>query len=133
MRFLKLAKTIIERAKKLKFYLYLLNRRKRQFTQMILPHILLIIRSKKHPRSIWVTPDGIQRKSGRSKHYSKRVQLLFLVSRSFSFYAFCWMLNVFLVRYYKCVLLKQEYNNIAMLFYLNTVFENFGILRRGLF
>ena len=30
------------------------------------------------------------------------------ISRSFSFYAICWMLNVFLFRHYKCVLLKQE-------------------------
>ena len=30
------------------------------------------------------------------------------MSRSFSFYVICWMLNVFLVRHYKCVLLKQE-------------------------
>ena len=30
------------------------------------------------------------------------------MSRSFSFYAICWMLNFFLVRHYKCALLKQE-------------------------
>ena len=30
------------------------------------------------------------------------------MSRSCSFYAICWMLNVFLVHHYKCVLLKQE-------------------------
>ena len=48
------------------------------------------------------------------------------VSRPFSFYAVCWMLNVFLVRHYKCVLLKQEQNNIAMLFYLNMVLMNRG-------
>ena len=30
------------------------------------------------------------------------------MSRSFSFCIICWMLNVFLVRHYKCVLLKQE-------------------------
>ena len=56
MRFLKMAKTIIERAKKLKVYLYLRYRCKRQFMQTILTHILTIIRSKKHPRSIWIKP-----------------------------------------------------------------------------
>ena len=54
MRFLKIGKTNIERAKKLKVHLYLRYRRKRQFIQTILTHILSIICSKKHPRSIWV-------------------------------------------------------------------------------
>ena len=45
---------MIERAKKLKVYLYLRYRRKRQFMQTILRHILSIICSKKHPCSIWV-------------------------------------------------------------------------------
>ena len=54
MHFLKIAKTNIERAKKLKVYLYLRYRRKRQFMQMILTHILSIICSKKHPHRIWV-------------------------------------------------------------------------------
>ena len=55
------------------------------------------------------------------------------MSRSFSFYAICLMLNVFLVRHYKCVLLKQEQSNIAMSFYLNTIFEYFRMVRPGLF
>ena len=78
MRFLKLAKKNIEPAKKLTFYLHLRNRSKRQFMQTILTHILSIIRSKKNPRSIWVTSGGIQKRSGRSRHYSKRVQLIFI-------------------------------------------------------
>ena len=55
-RFLQMAKTNIERAKKLKVYLYLRYRLKRQFMQTILTHILSIIPSKKHPHSIWVKP-----------------------------------------------------------------------------
>ena len=56
MRFLRTAKTNIERAKKLNVRLYLRYRRKRQFVETILTHILSIIRSKKHPFSIWVKP-----------------------------------------------------------------------------
>ena len=62
MHFLKLAKTNIECAKKLKFYLCLQNRRKGPFMQTILTHILSIICSKKHPRSIWVTHEKAFRK-----------------------------------------------------------------------
>ena len=54
MRFLKIAKTNVECAKKLKVYLCLRYRRKRQFMQTLLTHILSIIPSKKHPRSNWV-------------------------------------------------------------------------------
>ena len=54
MRFLKMVKTNLERPKKLKVYLYLRYRRKRQCMQTILTHILSIIRSKKHSLSIWV-------------------------------------------------------------------------------
>ena len=54
MLFLKMAKTNIERAKKLRIYLNLRYRRKRQFTQTILTHILSIIHSKKHSGSIWL-------------------------------------------------------------------------------
>ena len=56
MCFLKMAKINIERAKKLKVYLYLQKRRKRQFVQTILTHILSIIPSEKHPRITWVKP-----------------------------------------------------------------------------
>ena len=56
MRFLKIAKTNIERAKKLKVYLYLRCRRKIQFIQTVLTHILSIIRSEKHSYSVWVKP-----------------------------------------------------------------------------
>ena len=54
MRFLKVVKTNIERSKKLKIYWYLRDRRKRQFMQTILTHIISIICSKEYPRSIWI-------------------------------------------------------------------------------
>ena len=54
MSFKKIAKTNIEHAKNFKVCLYLQYRRKRQLMQTILTHILSIIRSKDHSRSIWV-------------------------------------------------------------------------------
>ena len=43
-------------AKILKVYFFLRKRNMRQFMQTILNHILSIICSKKHPRSIWAKP-----------------------------------------------------------------------------
>ena len=78
--------------------------------ETISTHVPSKICSKKYPSSIWVKSEGIQIRSGRSWHFSKRVQVLFIqvCLDHFSFYAICWMLNAFLVRYYKCALLKPE-------------------------